>query len=196
MSPPAAPGRPVRLFLRCPWYSGNLGLGKMDILLYVSTLLPVTTAKPPPPGERGAVGPALRGGRLLPGRHSRFLLPAPERSLAAEAWARLSHSKAVSVFVVFVIVLQAAVGAFCSTLKKKKKKESKECWKPRPVLLPLLAGFKILQPKHQSILPVPSPDAPASGLIALVCPGPSRRKSYAIVSPPHSSRCGGPPFTK
>lgn len=58
-----------------------------------------------------------------PRRHSRFLLPAPERSLAAEAWARLSHSKAVSVFVVFVIVLQAAVGAFCSTLEKKKKKE-------------------------------------------------------------------------
>lgn len=57
-----------------------------------------------------------------PRRHSRFLLPAPERSLAAEAWARLSHSKAVSVFVVFVIVLQAAVGAFCSTLKKKKKR--------------------------------------------------------------------------
>lgn len=118
---PSGPGRPVRLLLRCPWYSGNLGLGKMDILLYVSTLLPVTAAKPPPPGERGAVGPALRGGRLLPGRHSRFLLPAPERSLAAEAWARLSHSKAVPVFVVFVIVLQAAVGAFCSTLKKKKK---------------------------------------------------------------------------
>lgn len=61
-----------------------------------------------------------------PRRHSRFLLPAPERSLAAEAWARLSHSKAVSVFVVFVIVLQAAVGAFCSTLKKKKKKKERE----------------------------------------------------------------------